>query len=116
MENLDAGAIEWRRSCSPGKTDALEALGAAEHFRADVVLLDIGLPKLNGYDVCRDIRRQPWGKDMVLVAVSGWGQNEDRHWSKEAGFDTHMVKPVGIESLLKLLASLPDGRAQGTAD
>ncbi|MGH9897155.1 MAG: hybrid sensor histidine kinase/response regulator, partial [bacterium] len=74
--------------------DGLEAVEAAERFRPDAMLLDIGLPKLNGYEVCRRIRAQPWGKNMVLVAVTGWGQEEDRHKSREAGFNIHIVKPV----------------------
>ena len=74
--------------------DGLEAVEAAEAFRPDVILLDIGLPKLNGYEACRRIREQPWGKDMVLVALTGWGQEEDRRRSEEAGFNHHMVKPV----------------------
>ena len=86
--------------------DGLEAIEAAERLRPDVMLLDIGLPKLNGYEVCRRIRKEPWGKDLVLVALTGWGQEEDRHRSKEAGFDAHMVKPVDHDVLLKLLASL----------
>jgi CheY-like chemotaxis protein len=87
--------------------DGLEAVAAAEQFRPEVVLLDIGLPKLNGFDAARRIREQPWGKHMALVALTGWGQEEDRRKSKDAGFDGHMVKPVGLESLMKLLASLP---------
>ena len=87
--------------------DGLEAVEAAEQFRPDVVLLDIGLPKLNGYDAARRIREQPWGKDMVLVALTGWGQEEDRRKSKDAGFDRHMVKPVDLDALMTLLASLP---------
>jgi CheY-like chemotaxis protein len=87
--------------------DGLEAIAAAEEFRPDAVLLDIGLPKLDGYEVCRRIRGQPWGRDLVMVAVSGWGQEEDRHRSKEAGFDAHVVKPVDHEVLGKLLASFP---------
>jgi CheY-like chemotaxis protein len=86
--------------------DGLEAVEAAERFRPDAMLLDIGLPKLNGYEVCRRIRERPWGKDVVLVAVTGWGQDEDRDRSKAAGFDTHVVKPVDREVLGKLLASL----------
>ncbi len=86
--------------------DGLEAIEAAERLRPDVVLLDIGLPKLNGYEVCRRIRQQPWGKDLVLVALTGWGQEEDRQRSTEAGFDTHLVKPVDHEALAELLASL----------
>ena len=87
--------------------DGVEAVAVAEQFRPEVVLLDIGLPKLNGFDAARRIREQPWGKRMALVALTGWGQEEDRRKSKDAGFDGHMVKPVGLESLMKLLASLP---------
>jgi CheY-like chemotaxis protein len=71
------------------------------------VLLDIGLPILNGYEVCRRIRREPWGKHLTIVALTGWDQEEDRHRSREAGFDAHMVKPVDHDELLRLLASLP---------
>jgi PAS domain S-box-containing protein len=84
--------------------DGLQAVEAAEKFRPDVVLLDIGLPKLNGLDACRRIREQPWGKDMVMVAMTGWGQDEDRRKSKDAGFDSHMVKPVDYTALMNLLA------------
>ena len=86
--------------------DGLEAVEAAATFRPDVVLCDIGLPKLNGYEVARKIRGQPWGKEMVLVAVTGWGQDEDRHKPSEAGFNGHLVKPVDFASLTKLLAEL----------
>jgi PAS domain S-box-containing protein len=84
--------------------DGLEAVTAAETFRPDVVLLDIGLPKLNGYDVAVTIRDQPWGKDMLLVALTGWGQDDDRQKSQDAGFDAHLVKPVDHAVLTKLLA------------
>jgi len=86
--------------------DGLEAVETAAAFNPDVVLLDIGLPKLNGYEVTRRIREQPWGKDMVLVAVTGWGQEEDRRRSREAGFNAHMVKPVDPAALERLLAGL----------
>ncbi|MGH8563450.1 MAG: hybrid sensor histidine kinase/response regulator [Gammaproteobacteria bacterium] len=89
--------------------DGLEAVEAAERFRPDAMLLDIGLPKLNGYEVCRRIRAQPWGKNMVLVAVTGWGQEEDRHKSREAGFNIHIVKPVDPAALTKVL----NGRVTG---
>ena len=88
--------------------DGLEAVEAAEKLRPDVILLDIGLPKLNGYDACRRIREQPWGKNMVLVALTGWGQDDDRRRSKDAGFDHHMVKPVEYTALMKLLAESQD--------
>ena len=87
--------------------DGLEAVEAAATFRPDVVLCDIGLPKLNGYQAARQIREQPWGKTMVLVALTGWGQDEDRQKSREAGFDGHLVKPVDHAVLMKLLAGLP---------
>jgi CheY-like chemotaxis protein len=86
--------------------DGIEALEAAERLRPDAVLLDIGLPRLNGYEVGRRIRQAPWGKQLTLVALTGWGQDEDRERSREAGFDAHMVKPVDFEALLKLLASV----------
>ena len=87
--------------------DGLEAISVAERIRPDAVLLDIGLPRLDGYEVCRRIRAQSWGQDLLLVALTGWGQDEDRQKSKDAGFDAHLVKPVDDEVLLKLLASLP---------
>jgi PAS domain S-box-containing protein len=89
--------------------DGLAAVEAAERFQPDVVLLDIGLPKLNGFDACRRIREQPWGKRMVVVALTGWGQDEDRRKSKDAGFDSHLVKPVDHAALIELLAALAGG-------
>jgi PAS domain S-box-containing protein len=86
--------------------DGLEALDVAAAFRPDVILLDIGMPKLNGYETARRIRQEPWGKNVVLVAVTGWGQEEDRRRSHEAGFNIHMVKPVEPAALEKLLASV----------
>lgn len=86
--------------------DGLEAVEVAAVFLPDIVLLDIGMPKLNGYDACRQMRAQPWGKSMVLVALTGWGEDEARQKSKEAGFDGHIVKPVDHDVLSKLLAEL----------
>ena len=86
--------------------DGLEALDVAAAFRPDLILLDIGMPRMNGYDTARRIREQPWGKNTVLVALTGWGQEEDRQKSHDAGFDTHMVKPVDLAALEKLLANL----------
>jgi CheY-like chemotaxis protein len=70
------------------------------------VLLDIGLPKMNGYEVAHRIRHQPWGQGVVLVALTGWGQETDRQRSQAAGFDHHLVKPLDPSALLRLLASL----------
>ena len=86
--------------------DGQEGVNVAEEFRPEVVLFDIGMPKLNGYEACRRIREQPWGKGVVLIAVTGWGQDDDRLRSHEAGFDHHMVKPVDPQALMKMLAGL----------
>ncbi len=86
--------------------DGEEAVSAASAFTPDVILLDIGLPKLNGYEACRRIRKLEPGKDMVIVAQTGWGQEEDRQRTHEAGFDHHFVKPVDPQALMKLLRSL----------
>lgn len=86
--------------------DGDEAVRAAGEFHPHVVLLDIGLPKMNGYEAARAIREEPWGKNMILIAVTGWGQYEDKQKSAEAGFDQHMVKPVDPQALMKLLARL----------
>ena len=84
--------------------DGLEAVSEAETFHPELVLLDIGLPRLNGYDVARRLRQQPGGRDVILVALTGWGQDEDRRRSKEAGFNFHIVKPVELSALETLLA------------
>jgi PAS domain S-box-containing protein len=89
--------------------DGVEAVKAAERILPDAVLLDIGLPRVDGYEVCRRIRQQPWGRGLTIVALTGWGQEEDRQKSREAGFNTHLVKPVDDEVLMNLLASLPSG-------
>jgi PAS domain S-box-containing protein len=98
--------------------DGLDAVAVAEQTRPDLVLLDIGLPKLNGFDACRRIRQQPWGRDMLLVAVTGWGQDEDRRKAKEAGFDDHLVKPVEHAALVRLLTDLTpvDRHSRAEAD
>ncbi len=90
--------------------DGLQAIETAAAFRPDVALLDIGLPGLNGYEVAQHIRQQPWGESMILVALTGWGQIEDREKSSAAGFNAHMVKPVDHDALLALLQELMDGR------
>jgi CheY-like chemotaxis protein len=93
--------------------DGLEAVALAERFRPDVVFLDIGLPGISGYEAARRIRALPGGQQMRLVALTGWGQQEDRRKSAEAGFDRHLVKPVDPEELVGALdAGLP---AEGNA-
>ncbi len=83
--------------------DGPAAIEAAGRFQPDIVLLDIGLPGLSGYDVCRAIRREAWGRRAVLVALTGWGQQEDRQKTHEAGFDRHFVKPVDYDALMNVL-------------
>jgi CheY-like chemotaxis protein len=92
--------------------DGLEAVQAAAAFRPEVVLLDIGLPKMNGYEAAQHIRKQPWGKGMALIALTGWGQEEDKRRALDAGFDHHLTKPVeaiALEKLLALMTSVPQG-------
>jgi CheY-like chemotaxis protein len=74
------------------------------------MLLDIGLPKLNGYETAAKLREQPWGKQILLVALTGWGQDDDRQKSKDAGFDAHLIKPVDHAVLTKLLAGVNCGQ------
>lgn len=86
--------------------DGFEAIQAAATFLPDVVLLDIGMPKTNGYDVARHIRKQPWGSSIILVALTGWGQEEDKQRAMEAGFNHHLTKPVISAALKELLANV----------
>jgi len=84
--------------------DGEEALAVAEVYRPHVLLLDIGLPKLSGYDVCRRLREEPWARQATFVAVTGWGQQRDRAQARATGFDAHLVKPVEYEKLAEVLA------------
>jgi CheY-like chemotaxis protein len=83
--------------------DGEQALAMANEIRPDVVLLDIGLPKITGYEVAHRIRQEPWGSNPILIAITGWGQTEDKELSRESGFDHHLVKPVDHDQLLKLI-------------
>ena len=83
--------------------DGLAALELAEAQRPDAILLDIGLPGLNGYDVCRRLREREWCSDTLIVAQTGWGQEQDRDRSRAAGFDQHFTKPIDDEALLQVL-------------
>jgi PAS domain S-box-containing protein len=89
--------------------DGAEAMAMAAEFQPDVVLLDIAMPKINGYEVARTIRSSSWGRGMTLIAVTGWGQKEDHQRSMEAGFDKHMTKPVDPEALEAVLDSVARG-------
>jgi CheY-like chemotaxis protein len=93
--------------------DGPQAIDLAETHRPDAVLLDIGLPKLNGYDTATSMRTHAWGKRMALIAVTGWGEPADKRRSREAGFDHHLVKPVDLDALIGLLTTVtPDPREE----
>jgi PAS domain S-box-containing protein len=85
--------------------DGLQAVEEAERLRPDIILLDLGLPLLNGFDTCHRIRQEPWGAHMVLIAITGWGQEDYRRRSDQAGFDDHLVKPVQPSQLLDVIAA-----------
>jgi CheY-like chemotaxis protein len=91
--------------------DGLRAIELGREFRPDLVLLDIGMPGLNGYETCQRIRKQPWGSGITLVAVTGWGQEQDRRMARSVGFDAHLVKPLDLDVLLSLVANPPGGGA-----
>ena len=87
--------------------DGPAALATGESFRPDLVLLDIGLPGMNGFDVCQRMRARPWGRDAMFVALSGWGQNTHKEQAHAAGFDHYFIKPIDPEALRRLLGTLP---------
>jgi CheY-like chemotaxis protein len=87
--------------------DGPHALAIADTFHPAVVVLDIGLPGMSGYEVARQIRKQAWADGVLLVAVTGWGQAEDQRRAMDAGFDFHLTKPVDPEALMRLLAACP---------
>jgi len=86
--------------------DGEDAVKAAEAFRPDVAVLDIGMPRLDGNEAARRIRATEWGRRTVLIALTGWGQAEDRRRTAEAGFDVHITKPVDPSTLDALLTEL----------
>jgi len=87
--------------------DGETALEAADRFNPELTLLDIGLPEMDGYEVCRRMREKPFSKKMKVVALTGWGQEDDKLRSMDAGFDLHMVKPLTVDALEALIAGLP---------
>jgi CheY-like chemotaxis protein len=86
--------------------DGLEGLAVAAEFRPDVVLLDIAMPKLDGYEVARRLRAEPWGKHVLLIALTGWGQQNDKQHASDAGFDLHLTKPVDVAELTRAFAHI----------
>ena len=94
-------------------TDATEALESVRRECPDVVISDIGMPDIDGYELARRLRKEPHSERLILVALTGYGQETDKQRAKAAGFDYHLVKPVGLEALQALLGSLPDSQERG---
>lgn len=84
-----------------------QALVDAERLRPQVILVDISMPGLDGYQTCQLLRQQPWSRHLVMIALSGYGAQEDQRRSQEAGFDMHLVKPVDLMDLLQVLETTP---------
>lgn len=89
-------------ACSSGK----QALILADQDPPQAILLDISMPELDGYETCRRLRQQAWGQHVIVIALTGYGQEADRQRSRDAGFDGHLVKPVDIDELTSLLTHL----------
>jgi PAS domain S-box-containing protein len=87
--------------------DGAAGVTAAADFRPEVILMDLGMPKVDGYEAARRIRAEPWGGEPFLVALTGWGADDDQRRTRDAGFDRHLVKPVGLDALTKLIAEVP---------
>jgi two-component system, chemotaxis family, CheB/CheR fusion protein len=115
-DNVDAAESLCLLMKSLGKSDVRtaasgpEALQTAEQLHPDIVLLDLMMPGMDGYEVARRLRREPWGAELLLVALSGWGHEEQRRRSKEAGFDRHVTKPADLATLRALLSERPPRR------
>ncbi len=83
--------------------DGRSACEIAEDFLPDIILMDLGMPIMDGLESAKSIRKAPWGKDVKIIALTGWGQEEDKQLTKAAGFDAHLVKPVEPTVLQELL-------------
>jgi PAS domain S-box-containing protein len=95
--------------------DGVDAVEVAEAFRPQAILMDVGMPQLNGYEATRRIRERPWGRSVTIIALTGWGQEDDRQRSREAGCNGHLVKPVSLNDLQKLLSDLGDSSRHESA-
>ena len=87
------------QTCTSGE----QLLQVGEAYGPEVVLLDISMPGMDGYETCRRLREQPWGHSLVVIALTGYGQGEDRQRSHEAGFDGHLTKPIDLAALTSIL-------------
>ncbi|MGH7788066.1 MAG: response regulator [Candidatus Binatia bacterium] len=94
--------ISGHTVCTAG--DGLQAIDAARDFEPDVAIVDIGLPGIDGYEVARRLRAEPRLERVLLIALSGYGEDEDKRRARAAGFDHHLTKPVELEQVMRLLA------------
>jgi DNA-binding response OmpR family regulator len=85
--------------------DGLNAMDVGRVYQPEVVLLDLGLPRVDGFEIARNMRAEPWGSSARIVAVTGWGRDSDRQRSRDAGFDEHLVKPVSVDLLRTMLSN-----------
>jgi CheY-like chemotaxis protein len=92
--------------------DGPSALELGERFRPETILLDIGMPGMDGFEVARRARQRPASRDLTLIALTGWGQEADRRRSREVGIDFHLVKPVDLVQLGELLTALANNGAR----
>ena len=106
-----ARALEARGHTVHVAYDGAEAVAMAIAFRPEIALLDLGMPKISGFDVCRQIRSTDWGGSVLIIAQTGWGQEQDRSRTREAGFDHHLVKPLDLEALSALFNRRQSPRA-----
>jgi CheY-like chemotaxis protein len=111
---LDLLLKSWGHSVRTA-ADGLEAVEAVEAFHPQVVLLDLGMPRVDGYEAARRIRKLPGGRDAVIIALTGWGQPQDRIRTREAGFDAHLVKPVSDDELIRTINLLAGNSASESA-
>jgi CheY-like chemotaxis protein len=95
--------------------DGIEVLEKAAQFSPEVIVLDLGMPHMDGFETARRLRQQPWGRDAVLIAVTGWGHEKDKKQSAEAGFNLHLVKPIDAMTMLKHLDKSDETRANRQA-
>jgi CheY-like chemotaxis protein len=112
-ESLETLLVLWGHQARSAQ-DGPSALALVAEFQPEIILLDIGLPGMDGYEVARQIRALPAGRNALIVAVTGYGRSSDRLQSQEAGFDHHLVKPVQPEVLQELIASARLERTQST--
>jgi len=110
-DNFDAQVtltmyLEMQGNQVQGASNGNEALQLAEEIRPQLIILDIGLPDIDGYSVCQKIRQTPWGQDVIIVALSGWGQKEDKEKARSVGFDEHFTKPLDMEALAHFMKKI----------